>query len=152
MVRISREYERRAFREGGGTLHAGFQHLSQIAASDRTMEMYTALANVGVDVTVCGRPNTTLGDVPFTVVEDTEGELEPYWYLLYDGNGDPNRTAALIAEARPTPGSEADATNGTPVTRSGRQYDACFTTDPETVDTLFDRASEEHGDLLDLTG
>jgi hypothetical protein len=151
MVRISREYERRALREGGGTLHAGFQQLSQIAISDRTMEMYTALASEGVDVNVCGYPNTALGDVPFTVIEDTNGELDAYWYLLYDGNGNPDRKAALVSEERPTGGSEPESTDKEPVVQSERQYDCYFTTDRETVDTLFDLASSAHGELLGLT-
>lgn len=147
MVRISRDFERRALREGAGQLHAGFQHLSQVADSTRTMEMYTALAREGVDVRVYGYPDATLEDVPFTVVEDAAGDLEQYWFLLYDGGGNPHRKAALVSEECPPSGGRvptATADTGA----AGTSYDSFFTTDPETVDDLFELAREAHGDLL----
>lgn len=148
MVRISREFERRALREESGTLHAGFQQLSQIAESKRTREMYTALANTGVDVTVYGYPNVTLDDVPFTVVEDHERELENHWFLLYDGGDNPARSAALVSEERPP--DERSESPAEHATRPSGCYDSYFTTDPETVETLFELASAEHGELLEL--
>lgn len=151
MVRISREYERRALREGSGTLHAGFQQLSQIAESDRTMAMYIALANEGVDVNVCGYPDATLEDVPFTVIEDTDGELEAHWYLLYDGDGNNHRKAALVSEQDSPAESEAVSGDEGTATTPEKQFNSYFTTDPEIVDTLFDLASNDHGKLLGLT-
>lgn len=149
MVRVSRDYERRALREGAGTLHAGFQQLSQIAGSERTMETYAALVDAGVDVYVYGYPDARVEDAPFTVVEDRQQELERYWFLLYDGGGNPHRTAALVSEEcvteRPA-GSAAGAPGGT-----GGSYDSYFTTDPEVVADLFDLADEDHGDLLRLS-
>jgi hypothetical protein len=144
MVRISREFERRALRQGAGRLHAGFQHLSVVADSARTLEMYTSLAREGVDVWVYGYPDTALGDVPFTVVKDDDREFERNWFLLYDGEGNPARKAALVSEEcegkiRPTAASDAEGT---------RTYDSFFTTDPETVDDLFELARAEYGDLF----
>lgn len=149
MVRLSRDFERRALREGSGELHAGFQQLSQIAHSDRTVEMYTALSEEGVDVSVYGAPDVPLEDVPFTVVEDEDGELEHHWFLLYDGDGNPDRKAALVSE-------ECHAEDGSVVPsvadaadRPAGDYDSYFTTDPATVDELFELAGDEH-DLLRL--
>jgi hypothetical protein len=52
-VRVSREFERRAVREVSGTLYAGFQHLSQLASSSRTPELYRTLAGTtDVDIYV----------------------------------------------------------------------------------------------------
>lgn len=149
MVRVSRNFERRALREGGGTLHAGFQHLSQVAGSERTMEMYTALATEGVDVRVYGYPDTTIEDVPFTVVPDTERELERHWFLLYDGDGNPARKATLVSQERPV----GDADDASPVIELETAdipgtYDSFFTTHPETVDDLFELAHEEHAALF----
>lgn len=151
MVRVSRDFERRALREGSGTLHAGFQQLSQIFDSERTRKLYTALANNGVDVYVYGCPNATLEDVPFTVVADEDRELDQYWFLLYDGGGNPHRKAALVSEEC-VPDDRHPVPNGaTPETVSNGSYDSYFTTDPEIVDELFERAGE-HSDLLRLSG
>lgn len=148
MVRVSRQFERRALREGAGELHAGFQTLSRIATSDRTMEIYEKLANEGVDVRVYGYPDTTLDGVSFTVIEDENRELEQYWFLLYDGNGNAHRKAALVSEECPevsrTESSAPDAKNREPT----GVYDSFSTTDPETVDELFTLARDAHSDLL----
>lgn len=146
MVRVSRNYERRALREGAGTLHAGFQQLSSVAASERTVETYAALVEAGVDVYVYGYPDTELTDAPFTVVEDPERELERYWFLLYDGGGNPHRTAALVSEECGTeePTREDVESAGEPA----GNYDSYFTTDPGVVEDLFDLAAAEHGGIL----
>lgn len=144
MVRVSREFERRALREGGGELHAGFQGLSQIANSERTMEMYKTLANKGLNVYVYGYPDTTLNAVPFTVIEDDKRELVQHWFLLYDGNDNPQRKAALVSE-------ETQAASAGPSAESTRPesvYDSFFTTDPETVDELFTLARDSTGLLV----
>jgi len=144
MVRLSRDFERQALREGSGELHAGFQHLSQIANSAQTVEMYTALADEGVDVFVYGAPDVSLEDVPFTVVEDEDGELERHWFLLYDGDGNPDRKAALVSEECPTEDGSLVSPVAESADRSAGDYDSYFTTDPATVDELFDLAGDEH--------
>jgi hypothetical protein len=149
MIRISRDFERRALREGSGELHAGFQQLSQIANSDRTVEMYTALADEGVDVSVYGVPDVSLDDVPFAVVEDEHGELEQHWFLLYDGDGNPDRKAALVSEECPTEDGSLVPTVEASADRLAGEYDSYFTTDPATVDELFELAGDEY-DLLRL--
>lgn len=161
MVRVSRDFERRALREGAGELHAGFQQLSQLVKSTRTMEMYTALANEGVDVRVYGYPNTTIEDVPFTVVEDPDRQLERHWFLLYDGGNNPNRKATLVSEERPADGqltgpSPAEDANPIDSTADAEPpagvYDSFFTTNPTVVDDLFELAREEHGELFSGSG
>ena len=153
MLRLSREFERRAWRQGDGALHAGFQHLSAVAHSDRTRSVYERLVDAGVDVTVYGYPDTELADVPFTVVEDTERELDAYWFLLYDGGGQATRKAALVSEeCREPAGSLAEQDDGGPVrvraTAENRTYDSYWTTDPERVDRLFELAREGHPSIL----
>lgn len=148
MVRVSREFERRALREGTGELHAGFQSLSQLANSERTMEIYRTLATKGVDVRVYGYPDTILDAEPFTVVEDTHRELDQHWFLLYNGDDNPQRKAALVSEERSErahresagPGGDRDEPTGV--------YKSFFSTDPETVDELFTLARENYADLL----
>ena len=149
MVRLSRDFERQALREGAGELHAGFQQLSQIANSDRTVEMYTALAEAGVDASVYGAPDATLEDIPFTVVEDELGELERHWFLLYDGDGNPDRKAALVSEECPTEDGSLVSTVADATDQTAGDYDSYFTTDPATVDELFELARDEY-ELLRL--
>ncbi|MFB6298403.1 MAG: hypothetical protein ABEH56_07775 [Salinirussus sp.] len=126
MVGISREFERRALRRGGGTLRSGFQSLSILADSERTQSVYQRLSEMGVDVAVHGTPDA-VPDVSFDVVADESGELSDYWFLLYDGGDDDGRKAALIArETEPA------------------VYEAFWTVDPDVVDDLIHMASERY--------
>ncbi|WP_340100773.1 hypothetical protein [Salinibaculum salinum] len=131
MVGISRTFERRALRERGGRLVAGFQTLSTITGSERTRAVYDRLANSGVSVTVCGYPDATIEDPPFEIFEDTDERFREYWFLLYDGNGNDSRKAALVSR-------EQDPS----------LYDSFWTDNPETVDQLFALGSAEYPELL----
>jgi hypothetical protein len=131
MVGISRTFERRALRERDGRLVSGFQTLSTLVSSDRTRSVYTRLADAGVDVTVCGTPDTDLGETAFDVFEDTDEQFSDYWSLLYDGSGNDGRKAALVAKQyQPS------------------MYDSFWTDDPETVDDLFELARAEYPALM----
>jgi hypothetical protein len=131
MIGISRSFERRALREGGGRLVSGFQTLATLRKSDRTHSVYTRLANAGVDVTVCGTPDEQLEEPPFDVFEDTEEQYREYWFLLYDGNGNDSRKAALVSEEQ-----------------QPSMYDSFWTDDPATVDDLFALARSEYSALF----
>lgn len=127
MIGISRSFERRALREGGGRLVSGFQTLSTLRDSDRTHSVYTRLADAGVDVTVCGTPDEALEKAAFDIFEDTDGQFRDYWFLLYDGNGSDGRKAALVSEEQ-----------------EPSMYDSFWTDDPETVDELLALARSEY--------
>ncbi len=131
MVRMSRTFERRALREGGGRLVSGFQTLSTLSDSERTRSVYTRLAEAGVDVTVCGTPDAAVGEMPFDVFEDTDGRFEEYWFLLYDGNGTNERKATLVSEEQ-----------------EPAMYDSFWTDDPDTVDELLALAQAEYPALI----
>ena len=131
MIGISRSFERRALREGGGRLVSGFQTLSTLRTSDRTHSVYTRLADAGVDVTVCGTPDERLEEPPFDVFEDTEEQYRDYWFLLYDGNGNDGRKAALVSEEQ-----------------QPSMYDSFWTDDPGIVDDLFALARSEYSTLF----
>jgi hypothetical protein len=130
MVDISRQFERRALEHGDGWLRAGFQTLSALAESERTRSVYRRLAAAGVDVTAIGYPDADLNGEPFEVVDDADGQLRDYWFLLYDG-GTADAKAALVAEHL-----------------GPSEYEAFRTVDPETVDDLVALAREEYP-LLD---
>ena len=131
MIGMSRTFERRALREGGGRLVSGFQTLSTLTDSERTHSVYTRLANAGVNVTVCGTPDVRLGETAFEVYEDMDEQFREYWFLLYDGNGTDGRKAALVSEEQ-----------------EPAMYDSFWTDDPETVDDLFALARDEHPALV----
>lgn len=131
MVTISRNFERRALREGTGTLYAGFQNLSVLTQSPRTRSVYERLADAGVDVTVYGYPDSELEAPGFDVVPDTDEQFRDYWFLLYDGGSNPARKATLVSK-------EQDPS----------LYDAFWTEDEETVDDLFALAQDTYPELL----
>ena len=131
MVGISRHFERLALREAGGQLLAGFQDLSVIENSERTRSVYERLAGAGVDVRVYGYPDADVGSPPFEVVEDTGEQFRDHWFLLYDGNGNDERKAALVSEEH-----------------EPALYDSFWTVDPDIVDDLFALAREEYADLV----
>ncbi|WP_302080924.1 DICT sensory domain-containing protein [Salinibaculum rarum] len=131
MVGVSRMFERRALRESEGTLVAGFQTLSTMRDSERTRSVYDRLAGTDVDVTVCGYPDIALEDPPFDIFEDSDGTFRDYWFLLFDGNGNDSRKAALVSREE-----------------ESALYNSFWTDDPGTVDELFALLSETHPELL----
>lgn len=131
MVGISRTFERRALRERSGRLVSGFQNVSAITDSEETVSVYNRLANSGVTVTVCGYPDASLDSPPFEIFEDTDEKFREYWFLLYDGNGNDSRKAALVSREH-EPGL----------------YDSFWTDNPETVDELFALGTAEYPELL----
>lgn len=131
MVGISRNFERLALREGDGQLLAGFQELSVIAESGRTRSVYERLAEAGVGVTVCGYPDVDIESPQFEVVEDEDGQFQNHWFLLYDGNGNDERKAALVSEEH-----------------EPSLYDSFWTVDPDLVDELFELVREQYPDLI----
>jgi len=131
LVGVSRQFEERALRRAGGRLTVGFQNLSVLADSPRTREVYDRLASNGVDVSVHGYPDADVGDVSYDVVPDTDGRFRDYWFILYDGDGDPDRTAVLVA-----------------LERENGLYDGYWSVDPAVVDTAFDIVGEEYPSLL----
>lgn len=131
MIGISRTFERRALREGGGRLISGFQNLSTISDSEETRSVYDRLIESGVTVTVCGYPDAAIEDQSFDVFEDTDEKFRGYWFLLYDGNGNDSRKAALVSRER-----------------EPSLYDSFWTTDPETGDELLALGTAEYPELF----
>jgi DICT domain-containing protein len=96
MTQASREIEDRAWRANGGSLHAGFQRLSNVEAQRDT---YETLAASDVDVHVYGEPDVDLGDVPFTVHGAHDEEIAATWFVVFDGGGDRHQSSALLAKS-----------------------------------------------------
>jgi DICT domain-containing protein len=99
MVHASREIEDRAWRERGGHLLAGFQHLSNFAAQ---AEVYRTLADAGIDIDVYGVADTEVPEGPFTVhaAGDTDLDIAGTWFVVFDGDGNDDQKSALLAEER----------------------------------------------------
>jgi len=96
MILASREIEQRAWRTGGGELHAGFQRLSLL--SDQ-WDVYEKIADGGTDTHVYGVSDWELPSSPHVVHDDDVPEIRNVWFVLFDA---PEGAAdcALLAEER----------------------------------------------------
>jgi len=92
----SREFERRAWQVGRGTLRVGFQSLS---AFEPQTETYRRLGEeTDLDIHVYGQPDWSPPTIPnVTYHRDTEGTLTPYWFMAFDGGDEESQRCALVA-------------------------------------------------------
>ncbi|MDS0281508.1 DUF7504 family protein [Haloarcula onubensis] len=97
LIDVSHSVELLANRTGTGRLHAGFQHLSNLVDDAQAARIYGRLAQSGVDVHVYGIPDTETTVPGVTVHEHDTPEIAESWFVVYDGGGDPDRQAALLA-------------------------------------------------------
>ncbi|MFC7021459.1 MULTISPECIES: DUF7504 family protein [Haloarcula] len=97
LIDVSHNIELLAERNGGGRLHAGFQRFSRLVDDERSARIYRKLSRAGTDVHVYGVPDADIdlnGVVPHG--HDVP-EIANSWFVVYDGNGDPDQQAALLA-------------------------------------------------------
>lgn len=126
MTLASREIEHRAWREGSGELHAGFQRLSLL----RTQQsVYERLRDAGVDVHVYGEPDA---ETPSGLAEHAypDEEIAQSWFVVYE------------AEEAPTDGRTGsdDRADGHPCAmvakeREDETFTGCWTYDTEVVES-----------------
>ncbi len=94
MIIASREMEQRAWQAGEGTVYAGFQELSRVAGQE---SIYTDLADTGITTHVFGLPDWSppaeMGVVPHGIDHE---EIATSWFVVYDGDGDPDRKCGLL--------------------------------------------------------
>jgi len=96
MILASREIEERAWRAGGGELHAGFQRLSLFRDQ---WDLYERIASRGVAIHAYGAPDWRPPDVPWlTVHADESDEIRRSWIVAFDAPDD--RDCALLATER----------------------------------------------------
>ncbi|MFC7078922.1 DICT sensory domain-containing protein [Halorussus caseinilyticus] len=96
MILASREIEERAWRAGGGELHAGFQFLSLFREQ---WDLYGRIADRGVDVHAYGVPDWEPPTPEWlTVHDDDTDEIRDSWFVVLDAPDD--RDCALVAEER----------------------------------------------------
>lgn len=101
LVRASRTVERLALRRGEGTLHAGFQSLSNLTRDRRTRRIYDALADAGVDVHLYGAPDADLPEWPTATVHGMAApELADVWFVARDA-ADAGAGALVALERSP---------------------------------------------------
>jgi DICT domain-containing protein len=104
MLAASREFEDRAYRQGWGTLRAGFQSLSKLQAQQDVYEMLTA--ETSLDVHLYGKPDWSPEMPSATVHAEDDPEIGAFWFVVFDGGGDDRQACALLAEEMETdPGS-----------------------------------------------
>ncbi len=96
LLATSRELEDRAWRTGHGRLHAGFQRADAFEAQ-RTV--YRELSTTGIDIHLYvpgGVTGDPLSDTPLTL-HTGSGELDRYWFILFDDGDSGAQNCALIA-------------------------------------------------------
>ncbi|NEU58255.1 DICT sensory domain-containing protein [Halorussus sp. MSC15.2] len=96
MILASREIEERAWRTGGGELHAGFQRLSLFRDQ---WDLYARIADRGVHVHAYGLPDWEPPETEWlTVHDDDEPEVRDSWFVVFESRDRDN--CALLAEER----------------------------------------------------
>ncbi len=96
LLATSRELEDRAWRTGRGRLHVGFQRAEALEAQTT---VYRRLATTDIDIHVYvpgGVPGDPLSDTPVTL-HTANGELERYWFVLFDDGETGAQNCALVA-------------------------------------------------------
>jgi DICT domain-containing protein len=94
MLEASREIEDRAWRAGSGTLHAGFQQLSNFELERDT---YRRLAERDLDIHIYASRDVSVSAPPDVEVH-TAPELAKWWFVVYEGED--RQSTALVAEQR----------------------------------------------------
>ncbi|WP_336037906.1 DICT sensory domain-containing protein [Halobacterium yunchengense] len=95
MVVASREIEAAAARYGG-TLHAGFQRLSNLRPQFR---LYERVAAAGVETHVYGAPDWEVPTDAHAVHASADPEITDSWFVVLDADDDAQKRA-LLAEER----------------------------------------------------
>jgi hypothetical protein len=99
LLATSREFEDRALRVGTGTLRVSFQSLSAFEAQTGVYRHVAAESDLRIHV--YGRPDWTPPTMEnVTYHADSEGRLEPFWCLAFDGGTDATQACALLARER----------------------------------------------------
>ena len=96
MFAASREFEDRAYRQGRGTLRAGFQALSKLEAQQAVYK--SLLKRTRLDVHVYGEPDRSPDLPDATVHGEDASEIGSFWFVVFDGGDDPRQACALLAE------------------------------------------------------
>ncbi|ELY76335.1 DICT sensory domain-containing protein [Natrinema gari] len=99
MVATSREIEERAWRVGTGRLYAGFQRPAALRAQTDVYKRFGDRDSLVVVVFLDGEYEGELTD-DVTVVTDASGELDAFWFVVFDGGRTDRHRCALVAEER----------------------------------------------------
>ncbi len=97
LLAVTREIEDRAFRVGTGTLRVAFQSFSTF---EPQVKLYRTLGTrTDLDIHVHGTRDWTPPKIPnVTYHPDTDGTLDRYWVLAFDGGERETHTCALVAQ------------------------------------------------------
>jgi len=112
MILASREIEERAWRNGDGELHAGFQRLSLFRDQ---WDLYERIASRGISIHAYGVSDWQPPDVPWLTVHASESdEIARSWFVAFDAT-------STRASGRTTGPSSATCSAGSEnSTRDGR--------------------------------
>ncbi|WP_439025971.1 DICT sensory domain-containing protein [Haloarchaeobius sp. DT45] len=96
MSMASRIVEFRAWNDRKGALHSGFQQLSKV---DLQRTVYNNLSTADLDVYVYGEADWERPEaLDVQVHASSANEVVKHWWVVYDGAGQDDRKAALLAQ------------------------------------------------------
>ncbi|WP_134672379.1 DICT sensory domain-containing protein [Halorussus marinus] len=125
MILASREVEERSWYARGGELHSGFQRLSLLAEQ---WDLYTRIADRGVDVHVYGEPDwEPPANDSITVHASDDAEIRDAWFVAFE-SPEPDGDCALVADER-----------------EPNVFCGFWTFDDGVVADVFDHLREEYG-------
>ena len=132
MFMASREIEDRAWRNGSGELHAGFQTLEVLGGQT---DAYNQLGeHTSLSVHTYAAPVSDSPVVPdhdhLTLHIEHEEEIQKTWFVAYDGDGVDENMCALLAEER-----------------GDREFYGFWTYDPKTVEYLIGYLKTNYGSV-----
>lgn len=119
LLAATRELEDRAWRVGSGMLHVGFQSAADFGDQEPVYLWLAEETDFDIHVHV-DLDDSTAADWPLTLHTDPDVQLQQYWFLAFDGGGDPAQKFALVARD-PEP----------------NRFDGFWTYDPDLVDRVF---------------
>ncbi len=101
LLAVSQEIEERAYRVGSGTFRVGFQTFSTFQSQ---VDLYQVLATeTDLDIHIYGSPDwTPPGITGITYHEDSDGNINQYWALAFDGGGNSQQMCGLLAQEQAT--------------------------------------------------
>lgn len=122
MIMGSRIPETRAWNVGAGAVYAGFQRLPKV---DHQRAVYRNLGEKGLEVHVYGAGRGWDPDGLDVRAHDlASDEVLEHWWVAYDGDGDPEQKAVLLARER-----------------APDQFYGFWTYEPPVVDAVIDRVT-----------
>lgn len=132
MAAASKEIEDRAWRVGGGALHAGFQTLDVLRREADTYDLLGEKSDLNVHAYAAAGDSSPPDTDHYTVHTGRTAELREAWFVAYDGDGYDDNKCALLAEER-----------------APAEFYGFWSYDPEMVDEIIEYLTGQYGTVTE---